>query len=117
MKTPRYALAVLLLAGPACAQQDSKPAHPRMPDSGGQAMMAGMEKMNQDMAAAPMNGSADQTFVAMMLPHHQGAVSMAEAELRYGKDATLRRLASSIVSAQQQEIAQMRRWQKTHPAQ
>ena len=115
MKAPCYAFAALLLAGPACAQHDVKPARPAMTDNGGEAMMAGMERMNQDMAAAPMNGSTDQTFVAMMIPHHQGAISMAQAELRYGKDPALRRLATGIISAQQKEIAQMQRWQKAHP--
>ena len=117
MKRLCYVFATLLLAGPAYAQDDLKPARPRMADNGGQAMMAGMEKMHQDMAAVPMNGSADQIFAAMMVPHHQGAISMAQAELRHGKDVTLRQLARNIISAQQQEIAQMRRWQKAHPAQ
>ena len=49
-----------------------------------QAIMAGMTKMNRDMSAAPMTGNPDQDFVAMMIPHHQGAVSMAHVELRYG---------------------------------
>lgn len=79
-------------------------------------MMAGMDKMNHDMAAAPMTGNADHDFVAMMIPHHQGAVDMAQTELRYGKDPALRRLATDIVAAQDKEIAFMRRWQATHPA-
>ena len=116
MKAFRCIPVALLLAGPACAQHDTRPPPPRMTDRGGQAMMAGMEKMNQDMAAAPMNGSADQTFVAMMVPHHQGAVTMAQAELRYGRDPALRRLASGIILAQNQEIDRMQRWQKAHPA-
>ena len=34
----------------------------------------------------------------MMIPHHQGAIDMAIAELRYGKDKRLKRLAQVIVS-------------------
>ena len=44
----------------------------------------------------------------MMIPHHQGAVDLALAELRFGKDERLRRLAQGIIVEQQQEIAVMR---------
>ncbi len=44
----------------------------------------------------------------MMIPHHQGAVEMAEAELRFGRDERLRRLAQGIIVEQRQEIALMR---------
>ena len=52
--------------------------------------------------------NVDRDFVAMMVPHHQGAIEMAEAELRYGHNTTLRRLAQEIIVTQQEEIAQMR---------
>jgi uncharacterized protein (DUF305 family) len=81
-----------------------------------EAVMAGMSKMNHDMAAAPMTGNPDQDFVAMMIPHHQGAVSMAEVELRYGHDPILRKLAQEIIAAQKQEIAEMTAWQQQHHA-
>jgi uncharacterized protein (DUF305 family) len=51
---------------------------------------------------------ADHDFAAMMVPHHQGAVDMAVAELRYGKDERLRRLAEGIIVEQRSEIALMR---------
>ena len=44
----------------------------------------------------------------MMIPHHQGAIDMAVAELRYGKNEQLRRIAQEIIVDQQQEIAAMR---------
>jgi hypothetical protein len=44
----------------------------------------------------------------MMVPHHQGAIDMAQAELKYGHNEQLRRLAQEIVVTQQQEIAVMR---------
>jgi uncharacterized protein (DUF305 family) len=71
--------------------------------------------MNRDMGAVPMTGDADRDFVAMMIPHHQGAIDMAQFELRHGKDPALRRLATEIVEAQKKEIAMMKRWQTTHP--
>jgi uncharacterized protein (DUF305 family) len=75
-----------------------------------QAMDASMKKMDRDMAAAPMNGDADHDFAAMMMPHHQGAIDMAKAELRYGKDPVMRRLAQEILVDQQSEIDAMQLW-------
>jgi hypothetical protein len=43
-----------------------------------------------------------------MVPHHQGAIDMAQAELRYGHNEQLRRIAQEIVVEQQQEIVAMR---------
>jgi uncharacterized protein (DUF305 family) len=60
-----------------------------------------------DMMIKP-SGDVDRDFVEMMMPHHQGAVEMAQAELKYGHDRQLRRLAREIVANQQQEITVMR---------
>jgi hypothetical protein len=66
-----------------------------------------MNKMMADMNVKP-TGDVDRDFVAMMVPHHQGAVDMAKAELRYGHNEQLRHLAQEIVANQQQEITVMR---------
>jgi hypothetical protein len=63
-------------------------------------MMAGMN--------SPPAGSVDADFVSTMVPHHQGAIDMAEAELIYGANPQLRRIAQEIIVDQQQEIAAMR---------
>jgi DUF305 family protein family protein len=55
----------------------------------------------------PFSGDADRDFARMMIPHHQGAIDMALAELRYGKDERLKRLAQEIIVDQQQEITVM----------
>jgi uncharacterized protein (DUF305 family) len=68
---------------------------------------AAMDTMMKDMAIKP-SGDVDRDFVAMMVPHHQGAIDMAEALLRYGHNEQLRRLAQEIIVTQQQEIAAMR---------
>ena len=47
-------------------------------------------------------------FVDLMVPHHQGAIAMALAVLRYGRNAQIRRMAQEIIVTQQQEIAAMR---------
>jgi hypothetical protein len=66
-----------------------------------------MAKMMADMSVKP-TGDVDRDFVAMMIPHHQGAIDMARAFLRYGHNEQLRRLAQEIIVTQQQEIATMR---------
>jgi hypothetical protein len=68
---------------------------------------AAMNKMMADMTIKP-TGDVDRDFVEMMVPHHQGAIDMAQAVLRYGHNEQLRRLAQEIVVTQQQEIAAMR---------
>jgi Domain of unknown function (DUF305) len=68
---------------------------------------AAMRKMINDMAVEP-TGDVDADFVAMMVPHHQGAIDMALAVLRHGRNPQIRRLAQEIIVTQQQEIAVMR---------
>jgi hypothetical protein len=66
-----------------------------------------MDRMMSAMSVKP-TGDVDADFVAMMVPHHQGAIDMARAVLRYGKNEQIRRLAQEIIVEQQQEIAAMR---------
>jgi len=66
-----------------------------------------MNKMMADMKVAP-TGDIDRDFVAMMVPHHQGAIDMALTILRFGKSEQLKRLAQEIIVTQQQEIAAMK---------
>jgi Domain of unknown function (DUF305) len=68
---------------------------------------AAMEKMMNDMATKP-TGDVDRDFVAMMTPHHQGAIDMAVIQLRYGKNEQLRRIAQEIIISQIQEIRAMK---------
>jgi uncharacterized protein (DUF305 family) len=68
---------------------------------------AAMAKMMAAMDIKP-SGDADADFVAMMVPHHQGAIDMARAELRYGRNEQLRRMAQEIIVTQLQEIDAMR---------
>jgi Domain of unknown function (DUF305) len=68
---------------------------------------AAMMTMHTGMAVKP-TGDVDTDFVAMMVPHHQGAIDMARAQLRYGHNEKLARIAQEIIVTQQQEIAAMR---------
>jgi hypothetical protein len=63
-------------------------------------MMAGLK--------VKTSGDLDRDFATMMIAHHQDAIDMARAELRFGSDERLRRLAQGIVVEQGQEIAAMR---------
>ena len=65
-----------------------------------------MARMMSAMSVKP-TGDVDRDFVAMMVPHHQGAIDMAMAVLRYGRNEQIRRLAQEIIVTQQQEIAAM----------
>ena len=69
--------------------------------------VSAMTKMMIDMGIRP-SGNVDTDFVAMMVPHHQGAIAMARAELRYGRNEPLRRMAQEIIVTQTQEITAMR---------
>jgi uncharacterized protein (DUF305 family) len=73
-------------------------------------MEESMTRMDSGMKSAPMNGSVDHDFVTMMMPHHQGAIDMAKAELSYGRDPVMRRLAEEIIVDQQSEIQAMQLW-------
>jgi uncharacterized protein (DUF305 family) len=70
------------------------------------ALPVNMDKMMTGMRTTP-SGDVDHDFVALMIPHHQGAIDMARAELRYGRNERLRRIAQEIIVDQQQEIAAM----------
>ena len=85
------------------------------PSPADQAFSRGMDRMNQDMMAVHATGDTDRDFVGNMLPHHEGAVDMAQTELRYGHDPALRQLARDIIAAQRREIATMKAWLSRHP--
>jgi uncharacterized protein (DUF305 family) len=71
-------------------------------------MEAGMQAMMKDMHAPGFTGNPDVDFLAMMIPHHQGAVEMARLALIYGKDPLTRRVAEEIIASQTAEIAAMK---------
>ncbi|GGF05706.1 hypothetical protein GCM10011611_08970 [Aliidongia dinghuensis] len=114
-------LMLLALPLPAIAQQNM--AHQNMagmnmpstavPSGSSEAFKAADAKMMKDMDV-PLTGDTDRDFVAGMIPHHAGAVDMAEIELKSGKDPALRKLAKNIIAAQQEEIAFMKQWQAAH---
>jgi len=112
-------LAAVVVSGTAQAQGMSGHDHSKMaPSSAGglssEAYKAAHDKMMRDMGAA-LTGDADRDFVQGMIPHHQGAIDMAEVQLKYGKDPAIKKLARDIIAAQKKEIAFMRKWLAAHP--
>ena len=104
------------LAWPAANAQTTQPGmgsmRPGMAASaatgaGGMDIKAMMGHMNEKMSAMPMSGNTDVDFAAMMRVHHQGAIEMAEAELKTGKNVRMRTMAKNIISAQKKEIEQL----------
>ena len=83
--------------------------HATPPSSFSSAMDAGMAKMMEAMHASGYTGNADIDFLAMMIPHHEGAVEMARQVLIHGRDPHTRRLAEDIIASQTIEIEGMKR--------
>ncbi len=80
-------------------------------DEATQALDAAMADMHKAMAV-PYTGNPDIDFLRGMIPHHQGAVEMAKIQIKYGKDARLKKLSYDIIRAQKLEIDWMQRWLK-----
>ena len=73
-------------------------------------MRATVTGMIKDMESMKMAGDADRDFAMMMKMHHQGAIDMAEMELKSGKDAKMRAMAKRIINAQQKAIKEFDQW-------
>lgn len=54
--------------------------------------------------------SADARFIVMMIPHHQGAIAMAELALSRARRPEIKALAQRIIASQSREITEMRQW-------
>jgi uncharacterized protein (DUF305 family) len=104
----------MLLAQAGCSRAGDSAIHPSHSAMSSAApefsrgMEAGMNTMMNKMRAAGHSGNPDVDFLAMMIPHHEGAVEMARLELIYGKDPLARRLAEEIIASQTAEIAAMK---------
>ena len=103
--------AILVSAFPAVAQEATGNKGHMMGDKG-PASMAFMEannRMHQNMTM-DFTGNADVDFIKGMIPHHRGAVEMAQIVLEHGTDPEVRKLAEAIIAAQETEIKWMQDW-------
>jgi hypothetical protein len=74
------------------------------------AYRSAMDRMHGPMMQGIANADADAAFVLGMIPHHQGAIDMAETVLKFGKDARNQHFAREIIDVQTREIGEMREW-------
>ncbi len=68
-------------------------------------------KMHRDMDIQYSN-DPDVDFVRGMIPHHQGAIEMAQVLLQHGNDEQTRKWATDVIREQEREIAEMQAWLK-----
>ncbi|HWL67798.1 MAG TPA: DUF305 domain-containing protein [Geminicoccus sp.] len=80
-----------------------------------EAYLAASHRMHSEMTLRP-GTDADVLFAQAMLPHHEGAVDMARAQLQHGNDPEMRELAEEIIAAQEGEIDALKDWLARQPA-
>ncbi|NJK79178.1 MAG: DUF305 domain-containing protein [Chloroflexaceae bacterium] len=71
-----------------------------------------------DMDMGPMAVAEDSStpfdirFIDAMIPHHEGAVAMAQDALQNAEYTEIKQLSEAIIAAQQAEIEQMQAWRE-----
>lgn len=98
--------AALLLSQPTIAQQSTS-----------NAMMKSMQSGMTQMMSMKMTGDPDHDFAMMLKMHHQSAVEMADMEVKQGKNAQVKALASKIKASNQKEIRELDQFMSSHKPQ
>ncbi|RZK51909.1 MAG: DUF305 domain-containing protein, partial [Pedobacter sp.] len=118
MRTAKLFLAAIAFTISACNQPkktDEKMDHSmsHQPKKAGNVMMDAMDESMMAMHKAKQTGNADYDFASMMIPHHEGAIKMAEAVVKQGKSVALIDFSNKVIVAQQSEISMLKDLLKT----
>jgi uncharacterized protein (DUF305 family) len=113
MKTTLKMLSLfgLLIFAQACSKDDD---NITIQEHDKNQMMTIMHQMMDEMNAMQMTKDPDNDFAMMMMMHHQGAINMANAELKDGNDATMKDVAQMMITAQTAEITQLNTFLQGH---
>lgn len=79
------------------------------------ALIQTMEPMHSDMMRGTTAEDFQTAFVCSMIPHHQGAVEMAQVAQQYSTDPWILMFAQEIIKTQQVEIREMQAWLSRRP--
>lgn len=99
-----------------CKKDDTTPAGLQAQPHDQSALMTIMHNMMKDMDMMAKTQDPDNDFAMMMSMHHQGAINMANEELKNGSDSEMKAMAQSIITKQQDEIKQFQAFLTAHPA-
>lgn len=102
----------LLISTSSCSKDDKNTI--TIQDHDKNQMMALKHQMMDKMMTMQMTKDPDNDFAMMMKTHHEGAIDMANLELKNGKDEQLRAMAQTIIETQQAEITQLDAFLQTH---
>ena len=97
---------ILVLFISACSKRSDKNQYLQPHDAN--VMMDTMHAVMRKMEAMTMTHDPEIDFAKMMTMHHEGAISMANMELKSGKNDSLKRIAQKIITDQQKEIQQFK---------
>ena len=77
-------------------------------------MKGAISEMESSMKSMKMTNDVDHDFATMMIPHHQSAIDMSEAILKYGTDGEMKNIAEKIKSDSEKEMNELKAWLKDH---
>jgi uncharacterized protein (DUF305 family) len=105
-------LALPLMVG-ACSNS-GEPSSSQAESSGAEVAQdhTGMHHGTMNMSLGPKNETFDLRFIDAMIPHHQGAIAMAQVAQEKSTRPEIKQLTQAIIAAQEKEIEQMQAWRK-----
>lgn len=71
-----------------------------------------MQSMMMSMDLGAADDQFDLRFLNAMIPHHEGALVMAQDALKKSKRPEMKKLSQEILTSQKQEIEQMKQWRQ-----